>query len=226
MPWGFIPPPPPPPPPPPAPPVETLLPTLLAVAACWIIPALYYYLFTGDRSASTAPAPPVVGSGYCSEPITGVGEDAVWAAMVSKIKMPDKFLPVDEVSTLDKRSAAGPYIWRTMRFKGAGPLTGTVIVEHIYAERETGEIRFVILDPQCNETDEEIVNAMHTSPLRIEYFKRSVSTKKRIHFPAPRISVISSISKTVELAKASESAEASGPAKPAKSARPPASPRR
>jgi hypothetical protein len=52
------------------------------------------------------------------------------------------------------------------------------------------------------ETDEEIVNAMHSSPLRIEYFMRSVATKERNHFPAPRASVIASIAKTVELAKA------------------------
>lgn len=212
--WGSIPKP---PPPEPAAPLETLLPTLLAMAACWIFPTLCYYLFAGGSSADAAPAPPMVGLGYCSEAITGVGEDAVWAAMVDKIKQPHKFLPVGEVSTTDKRSAAGPYIWRTMRFVGAGPMTGAVIVEHIYAERQTGEIRFVILDAEGTETDEEIVNAMHTAPLRIEYFKRSVSTKARIHFPAPTASVVGSIAKTVELAKAVEAA---------KPARPPASPRR
>jgi hypothetical protein len=128
-------------------PVETMLPTLLAMAACWIVPMLCYYLFAGSSSADAAPAPEVVGLGYCSEAITGVSADAVWASMIAKIKQPHKFLPVGDVTTTDKRSADGkPFIWRTMRFVGAGPMNGAVIVEHIYAERETGEIRFVILD--------------------------------------------------------------------------------
>jgi hypothetical protein len=47
-----------------------------------------------------------------------------------------------------------------------------------------------------------IVNVMHSSPLRIEYFKRSAATKERVHFAAPKVAIMASIAKTVEFAKA------------------------
>lgn len=49
---------------------------------------------------------------------------------------------------MDKTSADGkPYVWRTMRFMAGGPAPpGTVMVEHGYVDRETGEMKVVVLD--------------------------------------------------------------------------------
>ena len=90
---------------------------------------------------------------------------------------------------------------RSMKFIGPGPLNGTAITENIYQDKSTGEIRFVILDASDKETDDEIVNAMHRNPIRIEYFKRTVHKKERVHFKAPTAGVVKSIATTVEMAK-------------------------
>mmetsp|Transcript_29791 Transcript_29791/g.91404 ORF Transcript_29791/g.91404 Transcript_29791/m.91404 type:complete len:218 (+) Transcript_29791:1953-2606(+) len=193
--------PPPQPPPNPTPADSSALPVILfSLVTCWVLPLLFYLLSNGRKSSEKEDID-LVGLGYCSEPITGVSEDALWDAMVEKIKRPDKFLPVTEVSTVDKQSQSGPFVRRSMKFIGPGPLNGTAITENIYQDKSTGEIRFVILDASDKETDDEIVNAMHRNPIRIEYFKRTVHKKERVHFKAPTAGVVKSIATTVEMAK-------------------------
>lgn len=138
-----------------------------------------------------------VGMGYCSPPIEGCEEQRLWDAMISKIKGVASFLPVAEVHCEDKPE----FVWRSMVFVGPGPMNGTTMVENIYSDRSTGEIRFVVLDPAGHESDEEIINVLLKNPLRIEYYKRSRASKQRVHFPAPQASVVDSINKTVALAK-------------------------
>lgn len=152
-------------------------------------------------------SPELAGNGYASPPIEGVGEEKLWAAMLTKIKGVADFLPVTDVACEDKDG--GAYKWRSMKFVGPGPMHGATIVEHIYADRATGEIRFVGLDAEGSESGEEVVNVLLRDPLRIEYYKRSTASHDRLHWPAPLAGVVSAIDKTVEVAKAS-CAELSG----------------
>jgi len=191
-------------PPPPVEPADlliSLLPTLIAVGVAWLLPALFYLFFSSEPKQTPGPGPEV-GMGYTSEPISGLNEDALWDAMVAKIKSPEKFLPVGEVTTKDMTTTAGPYVWRTMTFMGRGPMQGNVIVENIYTDRRAGELRFVLLDADGNETDSEVINALIESPTRIRYYKRTITTQQSMNFPAPRAGVAAAIAKTVELAKA------------------------
>eukprot|EP00437_Effrenium_voratum_P062351 CAMPEP_0181512212 /NCGR_PEP_ID=MMETSP1110-20121109/61849_1 /TAXON_ID=174948 /ORGANISM="Symbiodinium sp., Strain CCMP421" /LENGTH=128 /DNA_ID=CAMNT_0023642005 /DNA_START=13 /DNA_END=396 /DNA_ORIENTATION=- len=121
----------------------------------------------------------MVGLGYCSPPIE-VDENKLWEAMVRKIERPQEYLPVSDVESVAKPG----FTWRTMVFKGSP------IVEHIYADKATGEIRFVILDGEGKETDVEIINCLLRDPTRIEYYKRSVSTKERLEWEAPKAAVM------------------------------------
>ena len=59
-------------------------------------------------------------------------------------------------------------LWRSMKYHGAGPLSGVTIVEHIYANPAAGEIRFVGLGEglgDLQEFDAELfVDALLAAP--------------------------------------------------------------
>jgi len=167
---------------------------------------------TGERVWWNAPRPAVVeaiaktvsmaddvGMGVTGAPIQGVGIDAVWEKMVLKIKHPELYLPVTNVKTQD----FGSYVKREMVFAGKGhPLEGHVYKEHIYDtfDGQTGEIRFVIVDDQDQETDLEHVNALNKEPATIEYYQRKRSTGERVYWAAPRGAVKDAVAKTVTMA--------------------------
>ena len=79
--------------------------------------------------------------------------------------------------------------------------TMQVIVENIYETRENGEIRFVALDAAGAEMDEEVVNVLLKNPMRVEYFKRTVSTKERVPFLAPKQGAVHAIGTTTAIAQ-------------------------
>mmetsp|Transcript_1279 Transcript_1279/g.2240 ORF Transcript_1279/g.2240 Transcript_1279/m.2240 type:complete len:159 (+) Transcript_1279:129-605(+) len=155
-------------------------------------------------AASTARggAPPLVGLGYVSEPISGATAEALWQEMCVKIKRPQDFLPVINVLCEDRDGATGLHVWRTMDFTGPGPMHGKTIVEHIYADETAGEIRFVVQnDSTGSETDTEVVNVLLRDPLRIEYCMRSVASKERKDWKAPLPSCVIAINLTIQKAQ-------------------------
>jgi hypothetical protein len=157
------------------------------------------------RLCSAAAAEPV-GLGVSSEEICGVGRAALVNSMMNKIDMPARFLPVSSVFVRPATGDAGDdgALWRSMVFNGPGPLGGTTIVEHIYANPSAGVIRFVALDPDGSESEYEEVNALASSPLRIEYFRRHRETRERVHDPAPRSSALHAIATTIAHARSKE----------------------
>ena len=134
-----------------------------------------------------------MGLGYCSPPIEKCNEFQLWDAMLTTIKGVTDFLPVTDVVWEDKPD----YLWRSMKFAGPGPMNGKTIIEKIYADRKKGEIRFVDLDASGKETGSEVINALLKSPPRIEYYQRSTTTKERVHWLAPQVSIAAAIEKTV-----------------------------
>ena len=65
-----------------------------------------------------------------------------------------------------------------------------------------GEIRYVPLDDDGCELQEEVVNKLQTKPLRIEHFMRDRETRERVHWAAPRSDTMRAIETTVAMAKA------------------------
>merc|ERR1711962_986790 len=113
--------------------------------------------------------------------------------------MGEFFLPVKNVKTQDY----GSYVRREMVFAGKGhPLEGHVYKEHIYDtfDGRTGEIRFVIVNDEDEETDLEHVNVLNKDPATIEYLQRKRSTGERVYWNAPRSAVEDAINKTVQMA--------------------------
>ena len=167
-------------------------------------------LLAGNRmraSTSGAAAPSeAVGLGCCSEEINGVSRATLFRIMMNKIDAPDRFLPVSSVFVRPAEGDAGDdgALWRSMKYHGAGPLSGVTIVEHIYANPAAGEIRFVGLGDDGRETDLEVVNALLTKPLRIEYYQRDRTTRARVPWDAPRDSAMRAIEITIAMAQAKE----------------------
>mmetsp|Transcript_11411 Transcript_11411/g.34431 ORF Transcript_11411/g.34431 Transcript_11411/m.34431 type:complete len:91 (-) Transcript_11411:33-305(-) len=90
-----------------------------------------------------------------------------------------------------------------MRFVGPGPLSGQVITQHIFVNEAAGEIRFVPLDAEGNEKEDEVVNALLREPLRIEYYMRHSRTKERVHWSAPKARTVAAVGRTIDIAKSS-----------------------
>lgn len=140
-----------------------------------------------------------VGFGYTSEAIADVAASDLWAAMLEKTgEGIVDFLPVSDVQVEHRNG----FIWRSMRFLGAGPLQGKTMLQHIYADADAGEIRFVSLNDDGEESDEEVVNALLHGPLRIQYCKRHTRTKAPIDWAAPLARTEAAIRRTIEVARA------------------------
>ncbi|KAL1515723.1 hypothetical protein AB1Y20_002339 [Prymnesium parvum] len=156
------------------------------------------------RCTSASPATSAiepVGLGISSAPLTGVGARQLFKAMLFGIDGADRFLPVTSVSVRPAHGAAAEEgaVLRAMTLDD-----GTKVVEHVYADRLEGLIRFVQLEG-AREGELEVVHVMHSSPLRLEYYQRHRLTGERVFWDAPRRVMTEAIDATVALARAAES---------------------
>lgn len=159
-------------------------------------------------AGSSADVSEPIGLGYASGELSDVLPSQLFKAMMHKIDHPAKFLPVTQVRvrapTCASAAEAGA-VWRSMHFAP----TSTTLVEHVYADPSAGEIRFVGLDEDgITEGPTEVVNAMHTKPLHIEYFQRDRSTGERVLWSVPRSAAVAAIRATHDMAAAAAAAAA------------------
>ncbi len=91
-----------------------------------------------------------------------------------------------------------------MTYNGPGPLNGTTIVEHIYANPAAGVITFVALETDGTEGEYEEVNALLHEPMRIEYFRRHRASQERTHWELSRTSALHAIETTIANARSKE----------------------
>ena len=127
-----------------------------------------------SRGACTTSTP--VGTSVCCE-VAGVSHASLWEAMCVTIVNPQLFLPVSRVMLSRQQQPT----LRTMTFDGPGPMHGDAVTEHIYLSSGAGEIMFVPLDGKDSRNEHlfEVVHALRTDPLRIEYFQRNRRSKER-----------------------------------------------
>merc|ERR1712032_1240530 len=139
-----------------------------------------------DQSSSQAPmstttstsSGEMVGMGWTSPTVTSTDLDGLWAAMVYSARNPDKFLDVSNVTVTDRPD----FIARSMTINPHGKLSE----EHIYANRETGEVTYRTVDPDTKrEMEDERVIAMKENPLRMEFFHRRALNGHRVYWQAP-----------------------------------------
>lgn len=147
----------------------------------------------------------VVGLGCQSEALDNVSRATAFKIMMNVIDAPQRFYPVSSVTVRPAMGDAGDdgALWRSMTYVD-GPLKGSVLVEHIYANPSAGEIRFVSLDEDGQESELEVVNQLHRSPLKIEYYLRDRESLERLHWDAPKADAMRAIDTTVAMARAKE----------------------
>jgi hypothetical protein len=101
----------------------------------------------------------------------------------------------------------GPYVRRSMRFNGQGPMAGQMMRQHIYVDAAAREIRFNTLaesgEEEEVEADLEVVNALRVTQthVAIEYFQRRVRSGERERWAAPRARTVAAIERTVAIAR-------------------------
>jgi hypothetical protein len=134
-----------------------------------------------------------------------VRRNTIFQIMMNAIDAPGRFSSVSSVFVRPAEGEAGDdgALWRSMRYDGDGPLHGTTVVEHIYANPGRGEIKFVAVD-EGGESEHEVVHKLLTKPLRIEYFRRHRDTLERVQWDEPRASASRAIEITIAMAKAKE----------------------
>merc|ERR1719433_2428826 len=122
----------------------------------------------------------VVGFGVASKPISDIGQDALWRAMLYALRNPAECgLKVDGVSVRDMRG----YMQRTMRLleKPGSP----TVTDNIRVIESAQEITYRPVNNNV-ESEEERVFALRMDPLRLEMFKRHSKDGTRLDWQAPR----------------------------------------
>jgi len=122
----------------------------------------------------------VVGYGLSSKPVTDIGQDALWRAMLYAMRNPAECgLKVDGVSVRDMRG----YMQRTMRLleKPGSP----TVTDNIRVIESAQEITYRPVNNNV-ESEEERVFALRMDPMRLEMFCRHSKDEMRLDWQAPR----------------------------------------
>lgn len=142
-----------------------------------------------------------VGTGISSDLIEpSISREMLNRAMKEKIYNPERYLPVNNVVTEDK----GDHVWRRMHYVGQGFLRDRDIEENIYWDDDHDIIRFVTLDDQGEETNEEEVNELlkdHTGRYQLHYYLRDKRTGEVLDWDAQARPVRKAIDLTLSAAQ-------------------------
>jgi len=119
-------------------------------------------------------------------PLT-IPPENVWEVMVEKIYHPEKFLPVNDVKTID--IIPGEHVYREMN------VSGFILKEDVYLDPENYTIRFV-------EVDDDAVhfNKYHPHTAVIDYFQEN-KKGERIAWRIPRTIILHAMLQTREMAE-------------------------
>jgi len=143
--------------------------------------------------------PATVGYGLTSDPVRGPSYDSIFAAVALSVKEPWRVMDVDQGSC-DVRDCEG-YVQRRMRLNA----TGECVVERVTVNEEAREVAYNKCDSSGRPGDVERVLAVHT-PLRLEFYERSVCSGLRVDWKAPCDVARDTFSKIVQLAGKIETA--------------------
>jgi len=140
-------------------------------------------------------APTIVGYGMTSDPIREATYDSLSAAIQTSIRQPWTVINVDQGSC-NVREGNG-FVERTMKLNA----TGEVVKEQVTINEEAGEITFNKCDSSGQPGSVERVLAIHTGPLRIEFFERNAVGLMRSNWTAPASIARTTFENIVRMAK-------------------------
>ena len=138
--------------------------------------------------------------GVQSDQISECSSEHLWAALEQTVRAPGNILSVQDVKF---RETGGGFTCREYTISdSAGNRSEKVCHEHVYCDREKMEVRAVELDQAGTwESDEENVYAICTEPLRLEFFRRRLSTQERIESTMDRSTALGGMNRIVAIAK-------------------------
>merc|ERR1719276_602741 len=139
-----------------------------------------------------------VGYGITLDPVRGVSYDSLFAAVDLSIKEPWRAIDVDQAGC--SIEDCNGYTLRKMKLSA----TGEKVVERITINEEIGSVSYNKCDASGKPGDVERVLAIHT-PLRLEFYERSVSSGLRVDWKAPYQTACDTFTNLVQLAKKIES---------------------
>merc|ERR1719373_314136 len=154
--------------------------------------------FVREAKRMSSATPTTVGYGITSDPIRNLSYDSLFAAVDISIKEPWKVIDVDQAGC-SVQDCDG-YTIRKMKLKA----TGENVVERITINEEIGTVSYNKCDASGKPGDVERVLAIHT-PLRLEFYERSVSSGLRVDWKAPYGIASDTFTNLVQLAKKVES---------------------
>merc|ERR550525_883868 len=154
--------------------------------------------FVREATRMEGEVPTTVGYGITSDPIHDLSYDSIFAAVDLSIKEPWRVIDVDQTGCSFEDCTG--YTLRRMKLKA----TGENVVERVTIDEETGTVSYNKCDASGKPGDVERVLAIHT-PLRLEFYERSVSSGMRVDWKAPYGVAKDTFSNLVQLAKKVES---------------------
>merc|ERR1719492_386629 len=155
--------------------------------------------FVREAKRREGAQPTTVGYGITSDPIRDLSYDSLFAAVDISIKEPWRVIEVDQTGCSFEDCAG--YTLRRMKLKA----TGENVVERVTIDEETGTVSYNKCDASGKPGNLERVLAIHTSPLRLEFYERSTSSGLRLDWKAPYGMAKETFSNIVKLAKKVES---------------------
>lgn len=131
-----------------------------------------------------------VGLGVSQNIAEDISTAQVWKALLIKIKEPNLFLPVSDVTTRPSDDGRGTY-----REMSIGP---NRMIENIYADEALLEVKFVVEGDVI-----EHVNIIHAKDgvRTLEFYKRHSQTGERVHWDAPKRLALGGVEKVLEMAR-------------------------
>merc|ERR1712073_14447 len=150
--------------------------------------------FVREATRMEGEVPTTVGYGITSDPIHDLSYDSIFAAVDLSIKEPWRVIDVDQTGCSFEDCTG--YTLRRMKLKA----TGENVVERVTIDEETGTVSYNKCDASGKPGDVERVLAIHT-PLRLEFYERSVSSGMRVDWKAPYGVAKDTFSNLVQLAK-------------------------
>ena len=135
----------------------------------------------------------LAGMGVGMEIPENISSEKIWQILLIKITQPNLFLPVTDV--ISRPGDDGRSTYREMSM---GP---NRIIENIYTDESIFEVNFDVVTD-----DTEIVNVILTDTATgkrtLEFYKRSSSTKERLHWAVPAKIGRAACDKIFEMARA------------------------
>merc|ERR1712141_818349 len=125
--------------------------------------------FVKEATRMEGEQPTTVGYGITSDPIRDLSYDSLFAAVDIAIKEPWRVLDVDQTGCSFEDCTG--YTLRKMKLNA----TGENVVERVTINEETGTVSYNKCDASGKPGNLERVLAIHTSPLRLEFYESSTS---------------------------------------------------